>query len=167
MGQLLSNDDDTRKVREIVEQGLQVSVGDGCSILFWHDKWVSPTPLRVSFPRLFGISLQSEVVISQIGEWMDNVWVWRLRWRRQLYEWEIAEVERLMIMVENFPPKPSDRDGVTWYDSSRDRFPTKDILDKLHESCVPFLAKQWPTLFGVSKFPRGSILSSGWQHWRN
>lgn len=64
---LLSNDADTMKIRNIVEDGLQASVGDGNSTRFWHDKWCSSRPMKVAFPRLFSIFVQCDAVISQMG----------------------------------------------------------------------------------------------------
>lgn len=67
-GQLMSNDTNVRRVRQVVENGLLAKVGDGKSTLFWHDKWVLSKPIKLSFPRLFSIFEQGNIVISEMGE---------------------------------------------------------------------------------------------------
>ncbi|CAO2835995.1 unnamed protein product [Amaranthus hypochondriacus] len=56
-------------------------------------------------------------------------------------------------MVEHFSPKPTDKDGVAWHGSNRDCFPTKEILNKLYESCEPILAKSVAYLIWSIKVP--------------
>ena len=57
-GQLINNDNDTLKFRKIIEDGMILSVGNGNSILFWHDSWCDSGPMKSVFPRLFDNSLQ-------------------------------------------------------------------------------------------------------------
>ena len=84
-GQLLSNEHDTAKIRTIVEEGMLLTVGDGNSILFWHDKWCETGILKCIFPRLFSLSSQKDSLIYQMGEWNGKLWNWNLQWRRPLF----------------------------------------------------------------------------------
>lgn len=101
--QLLCKDDTTAKIRDIVEEGMQICVRDGSSTLFWHDNWVSGGTLKVLFPRLFAIYEQRDTLICQMGWWREDEWFWNFQWRRRLYEWEVMEVERLTLLVEQVP----------------------------------------------------------------
>ena len=65
---LLSNETDTSKVRSIIEEGMLVRVGNGNSVRFWHDRWCEARMLKRAFPRLYTISLQKNLLISQMGE---------------------------------------------------------------------------------------------------
>ena len=65
---LLSNDTDTAKIRSIIEEAMSVRVGNGNSVLFWHDRWCEAGILKRIFPRLFIISLQKNSLISQMGD---------------------------------------------------------------------------------------------------
>src|SRR5688572_31398912 len=38
---LLADDAETKRIRDIVEAGMQIIVGDGKTTRFWHDKWSS------------------------------------------------------------------------------------------------------------------------------
>ena len=67
--QLLSNDTDTSKIRAIIEEGMIVRVGNGDSVHFWHDNWCEAGILKGTFPRLFAISLQKNLLVSQMGVW--------------------------------------------------------------------------------------------------
>lgn len=83
---LISDDTDTSRIRGIVEEGMQVSFGDGKSTRFWHDKWCPGGTLKDSFPRLFSISVQQEALICQMGRWIGDEWNWNFCWRRRLYD---------------------------------------------------------------------------------
>ena len=45
-------------------------------------------PLMQKFPRLFSISIDIGRTLSQVGVWSNNSWVWKLRWRRDIFLWE-------------------------------------------------------------------------------
>lgn len=47
--------------------------------------WVASVPLAVSNNRLFSISSTKEAMVAQIGEWGDDLWSWKFRWRRSLF----------------------------------------------------------------------------------
>ena len=98
--QLQSNDENTTKIRSIVEEGMMTKVGNGTSVRFWHDHWCEVGVLSRIFPRLYAISLQKNSFISQMGNWSDDVWVWNLRWRRILYERENEAVATLKHQIE-------------------------------------------------------------------
>jgi hypothetical protein len=54
----------------------------GDSTRFWLDCWVGEEPLSLTFPRLFKVSLQSDLNIKEMGVWENDNWVWQLKWRR-------------------------------------------------------------------------------------
>ena len=89
---LLSIDADTSKMRSIIEEGMLVKIGNGKSVQFWHDRWCEVETLKRAFPRLYTISLQKNLLISQMGDWQEGSWAWHLVWRRNLYDWENDEV---------------------------------------------------------------------------
>lgn len=151
--QLLSDDNDTRRIREIIEDGLVVNVGDGTSTRFWHDKWCASGPLRHSFPRLFSISEQGDALISQMGEWRNGAWSWIFVWRRRLYDWECAELDSLKLLIEPCGPRIDKVDGISWHGKDYVKFPIQVIMDKLNESDVPTLPKPIASLIWTTKVP--------------
>ena len=98
--QMMSNKTDTSKIRSIIEEGMLVKVGNGTTVRFWQDRWCEAGRLMRLFPRLYAISLQKNSLISQMGNWNDESWVWNLRWRRTLYEWENNTVATLKHQIE-------------------------------------------------------------------
>jgi len=76
-------------------------VGDRKEIRLWEDKWLDNIPLLHKFPRLFSISLDTGYTLSQVGVWNNNIWSWKLRWRRNLFVWESSLVDLLMQLLDN------------------------------------------------------------------
>lgn len=134
-------------------------MGDGNSTLFWHDKWIPVCALKVAFPGLFSMSTQKDATISQLGEMCNGFWVWKLIWRRRLYEWEQEEVDRLNILIQHFSPQLGKKDGVSWQGSSSDRFPIKHIISRLYESHDPILPSEVSNLIWRIKIPPRALLT--------
>ena len=131
----------TTKIRTTVEEGMILTVGTGNTILFWHDKWCDPGPLRVAFVRLFSLSTQKASFISQMGAWNERSWSWNLTWRRALHDWEQQDVARLIQIIEQKKPNIEATDAVLWKGSGNTYFQVKCINDKLYESSSPILPK--------------------------
>lgn len=60
-------------------------VGDGTSILFWHDAWLKDMILKVEFLRLFTLALNKEGRLCEYGQWSKNRWQWQIELKRQLF----------------------------------------------------------------------------------
>lgn len=81
-------------------------VGSGANSLFWYDPWVEGGPLGKRFERLFSLSLEKEGKILDIVEVRNGVVVWKRRWRRVLFEWELDKLRELLQEINNA--------GITW-----------------------------------------------------
>ena len=70
-------------------------VGNGRRVRFWKDRWYEYSPLCVSFPFLFVLSVDKEV-------WVANIWDplakgdWNLCFSRAFNDWEVEEAERFL-----------------------------------------------------------------------
>ena len=138
---LLTDDPGTVKVRKIIQEGMSLRVGDGTSILFWHDRWCEIGVLKDIYPRLFTVSLQKNCEVCQMGEWVENSWVWNLDWRRRLYEWEMEEVRTMQIIIDQNKPKRELHQGVLWKNKEVTSYPTTDIYATLNETLAPSIPK--------------------------
>ena len=138
---MLRNDADTSKFRSIIEEGMIVKVGNRNSVHFWHDRWCESGLLKRAFPRLFALSLQKNLLISQIGIWNEGSWSWNLRWLRNLYDREIDEVLRLKHLIEPNTPSIEMTDGVYWKHYGKLCFPVKSIVAQVYDSYAPTLPK--------------------------
>jgi hypothetical protein len=79
-------------------------VGNGNLTSFWNDHWIGDQPLRQTFPRLFGISMQKNDVICNLGRLIDGQWHWELQWRRNLFAWEEDQYTNFMEIIAPFTP---------------------------------------------------------------
>jgi hypothetical protein len=69
-------------------QSVNKIVGNGMLTNFWKDVWLGEQSLEIKFPRLFGISLNKDIMVGQAGRWVEGVWRWKFEWRRHLFVWE-------------------------------------------------------------------------------
>ena len=75
---------------------IEWKVGVGDKVRFWEDAWVSSNNFKTMFLRLYSISSNQRKKVGEIGEWAESIWQWRLRWRRDMFEWENAKREKLL-----------------------------------------------------------------------
>lgn len=75
-------------MRDWMVDGLRGNIRVGNSDLFWHDTWFGTAPLKEVFPRLFGISSLYDDPVSNFGKWVNGVWTWEFKWRRNCFVWE-------------------------------------------------------------------------------
>ena len=132
----------TSKIRTTIEEGMILKVGSGNSILFWHDKWCNPGPLKGVFLRLYSISTQRNMLITHMGYWHEGSWSWNLTWRRALYDWEQVDVISLTQIIEQIKLDNNSTDGVLWIKSGNSSFQVKSISDMIYESSTPLIPKQ-------------------------
>jgi len=50
----------------------------GKNVRFWEDKWLERVELRKEFSRLYGLSLNKDNTLNQVGEWFEVSWRWKL-----------------------------------------------------------------------------------------
>jgi hypothetical protein len=79
-------------------------VGSGNLTSFWNEQWIGDQSLRQRFPRLFGISMQKEEVISNLGSLIEGRWQWELLWRRNLFVWEEEQYRQFREIIDTFMP---------------------------------------------------------------
>jgi hypothetical protein len=75
-------------------------LGNGGSTRFWLDHWIGLSPLKEAFPRLYGISLQINNTIQEMGEWVNDKWIWHIKWRRTFFTWEEELYRHLLNLIE-------------------------------------------------------------------
>jgi len=83
------------------EHNVAWRLGHGKRIKFWEDKWINSEALNVRFSRLYSITKDKSVVVSQVGVWVNNKWSWKAKWRRALFVWEMDEESRLLSLLED------------------------------------------------------------------
>lgn len=68
--------------------GLRKKIGFGNSVLFWHDIWFAIIHIKEVFLHLYNISLLQNEPVSNFGRWVDSIWIWDFKWRRNFFLWE-------------------------------------------------------------------------------
>ena len=75
------------------------------------------------------------------GSWVQDVWVWTLRWRRRLYDCEKRDLSDLHVYIYSHKPSRSHNDGVRWNGSNDDKYSKKIMLDILVVGPSPLLSR--------------------------
>ncbi|GAU48540.1 hypothetical protein TSUD_282920 [Trifolium subterraneum] len=82
-----------------ISKALERRVGNGRSTYFWLEKWIGGSTLRDKFSRLYSLSEQKQVLISDVV--LDNFDRSRLEWRRGLFQWEKESLGQLEELVRD------------------------------------------------------------------
>ncbi|MCI27325.1 putative non-LTR retroelement reverse transcriptase, partial [Trifolium medium] len=90
------------EARSWIEEAIVRRLGNGVLTRFWTDKWLGESPLCVQFPRLYSLSLHKLATVAEmVTVSVDNIRVWNLQWRRNLFQWEEDEVSHLVVLLDN------------------------------------------------------------------
>lgn len=106
-------------------------LGNGNTISFWNDCWVSDRPLRDLYPRLYHLSANREGKVREMGSMIDARWKWDVAWRRAPLEREMEGVERFFSCLDNFSVKEDVMDKWMWAGSSSGEFSVKNAYSTL------------------------------------
>ena len=91
---------------ESFSKHLSFIVGDGTSILFWHDRWIGNNTLKFLYPELYNFSDDKEACISDVLCLQEGgiVRVRDLRFYRDFQYWNLdAACSRLDLYNLVFP----------------------------------------------------------------
>nr|KYP47044.1 hypothetical protein KK1_031349 [Cajanus cajan] len=89
-------------------------MGEGKQTMFWLDEWTGQECLVVLYPRLFLISKQKHDTVHKMGQWEDDTWVWKFRWRRERFVWEEDQILTLLQILNTFSMKKLKDDSWNW-----------------------------------------------------
>ncbi|KAL4368710.1 hypothetical protein GQ457_05G000030 [Hibiscus cannabinus] len=115
-----------------LKNNLKVQVGDGSTVRFWMDCWITDTPLSVAFPRIFAVCSSKLGTIADFGRKENGVWVWNIPLRRQLFDWEIEIWNSLLELLNGFRNSSVDEDWVRWMGSGDGKFSVKSLVSNLY-----------------------------------
>ncbi|CAL5415768.1 unnamed protein product [Camellia sinensis] len=100
---------------EFYVEKLRLRVGNGTRIKFWHDRWLGSRCLKAEFPRIFSLSIDKGGSLLSFYDRRSSVEEWNFIFRRNLYDWEKDEVNRLVVVLKDAPPLRSNvEDCATW-----------------------------------------------------
>lgn len=96
-------------------------VGDGTRIRFWLDPWVGELPLHVMFPRIFALTIDRTVCVSDVGSFTQGKWIWNIAFRRPCFDWEVDIQQEFMATINAMVPGAG-RDGLVWMGDASGKF---------------------------------------------
>lgn len=60
-------------------KGISCRLGESRRVLFWKTKWSGSDTFQNSFPLLFNVSSQQNTLVSKIGFFIGESWLWRFQ----------------------------------------------------------------------------------------
>ncbi|KAK1383748.1 hypothetical protein POM88_021483 [Heracleum sosnowskyi] len=115
---------------KIDKEDLQWQIGNGESILFWHDAWSKGIIMAKAFPKLYSLSLFKHASLKQFLDVIRNPRVSETQlWKRNLRCWEQVEIPKLLSHASNFIPCQR-KDQMMWAITNKP-FNVKDCYDIL------------------------------------
>ncbi|XP_028085076.1 uncharacterized protein LOC114286179 [Camellia sinensis] len=150
---------------EFYVEKFQLRIGNRKRIKFWHDCWLGSRCLKAEFPRLFSLSIDKGGSLFNFYDRRSSLEEWNLNFRRNLYDWEKAEVNRLVVVLKDDPYlRINVEDCATWNGSACGSLKAS-VLYKFSDSFFgPYLTLSkfvWNTVFPPK------VQFFGWLAWRN
>jgi hypothetical protein len=96
------------KVKHLFKCGVIHVVGDGKRTQFWNDVWITSSPLRISFPRIYDICDNKNISVAGCAQ-MD----WHPHLRRMLDAQALVEWNQLQVLLQGVQ-LGSVPDQITW-----------------------------------------------------
>ena len=86
-------------------------MGNGRRVKFWKDNWCGNFAFCNSFPSLYAFASSKEAWVGEFWDSSGEEGVWSPRFSRPFNDWEVEEVERLLLTIRGvrlFPLVESD-----------------------------------------------------------
>ncbi|KAL9664080.1 hypothetical protein QQ045_019477 [Rhodiola kirilowii] len=109
-------------------EGIKFSLGNGSEVSFWEDSWSGPRSLKDQYPKLFSLAVVNKAKVSEMGQWVNGVWHWKVVFRRPLYDWEEVNRAELMEGLRHLQLKENENDRIVWTYSEDGLFSTNTLM---------------------------------------
>ncbi|KAE8734219.1 hypothetical protein F3Y22_tig00000778pilonHSYRG00358 [Hibiscus syriacus] len=106
--------------------------------------YVTNLPLKRQFPRIYALSTNKWGMISEFGEYEDEVWVWNIQLRRMLCDWELDQWIAFMSLIDKSSLSRCVDDFLGWSGKGDGIFSVKSCRLSLQDrSEGSFVWKKW------------------------
>lgn len=85
--------------KHIIPKLVRKKIGDGSSVLSWHDLWAGDSSLEVVCPHLFLLSQFPNATVNSFQFWDGNSWQWSLLWKWPLRPRDVQENSTLNLLL--------------------------------------------------------------------
>ncbi|KAL6331818.1 hypothetical protein AAG906_020162 [Vitis piasezkii] len=120
-----------RKEGALMQNKVVFSVGNGRRVKFWKDIWWGNFALCNSFPSLYAIASSKEAWVEEFWDTSGEEGVWSPRFSRPFNDWEVEEVERLLLTIRGARLIPLMEDRMMWKVTSNGIFSVKSLYNDL------------------------------------
>ncbi|XP_021299953.1 uncharacterized protein LOC110428443 [Herrania umbratica] len=117
----------------LVNSNIGLVVGNGENIYFWTDEWIGTGTLAQMFPRIFALANNKNGRIAEYDRWEENVWRWDISLRRNLFDWEVTQWDRLETLLIDVQISKTLKDDMVWKGEANGLYTTKSFCKKLME----------------------------------
>ncbi|RVW35452.1 putative ribonuclease H protein [Vitis vinifera] len=100
-------------------------------VKFWKDNWCGNFTLCNSFPSLYAFATYKEAWIEEMWDHSGGEGVWSPSFSRPFNEWEVEEVERLLLIIWGRRLNPLLEDSLLWKETKDGIFSVKSIYSIL------------------------------------
>ncbi|RVX16052.1 putative ribonuclease H protein [Vitis vinifera] len=114
---------------KLVSDRMAFIVGNGRRVSFWRDRWCGESPLYMTFPSLFALTVEKEA-------WVANIWDplaeggwggWNPCFLRAFNDWEVEEAESFMERIQSKRVVEDVEDTVSWTKTKCSKFSVKSL----------------------------------------
>ncbi|XP_057794182.1 uncharacterized protein LOC131010599 [Salvia miltiorrhiza] len=125
--------------------------GGGRKFLQSGEVWPGGGSLKISRVRWGMVGIRSSGLIES-GRWENGRWLWELKWRRELFEWEKGLLDDLISVISDGAPRAGMSDEWKWKATKSAKFTTNSAYHVIaasrgdsHSNQLPHevLAKVW------------------------
>ncbi|KAL9666994.1 hypothetical protein QQ045_001339 [Rhodiola kirilowii] len=110
------------------KEDLKLKLGNGNSTSFWHDVWLGDKSIKGQYPKLFLLAVDNNASVREMGCWVRGVWLWQLKFRRNLYQWEEVRKRELEESLNHIQLKDQEDDRIVWSFSADGKFSTNSLM---------------------------------------
>nr|CAN73158.1 hypothetical protein VITISV_017219 [Vitis vinifera] len=114
------------KLRRVMEGNKE-----GRRVKFWKDIWWGNFALCNSFPSLYAIASSKEAWVEEFWDTSGVEGAWSPRFSRPFNDWEVEEVERLLLTIRGARLIPLMEDRMMWKVTSNGIFSVKSLYNDL------------------------------------
>ena len=97
-------------------------VGDDRRVKFWKDKWCGNFAFCDSFPSLYALVASKEAWLVDLWDSSGEEGGWSPRFSRPFNDWEVEEVERLLVTIQGRRLIPNLEDRMLWKETKKQDF---------------------------------------------
>ncbi|RVW38066.1 putative ribonuclease H protein [Vitis vinifera] len=120
-----------RKEGALMQNKVAFLVGNGRRVKFWKDIWWGNLPLCNSFPSLYAFASSKEAWVEEFWDTSGVEGAWCPRFSRPFNDWEVEEVERLLLTIRGARLSPIMEDRMMWKVTSNESFSVKSLYNDL------------------------------------